>query len=531
MSRFELHEDRFLGPGRAMLTRTLLRTPGFGTHAGLVVPSGAQLDLPERAVQFGTGAFLRGFIDFFIDEANRRGEFNGRIVAIGSTGSGRDARMNEQDGLYTLSSRGLAGGELQVEHRIVGSVSRALSAQRDWAAVLECARNPELQVVFSNTTEVGIALDNDDRDPDAAPPPSFPGKLTRFLVERARAVDYAVEKGVVVVPCELIEDNGEKLREMVLTLAARWKLEPEFAEWLDMGVPFCNTLVDRIVPGAPAPEDAAALAETLGYDDALLTTAESYRLFAIELPTTGGDFAGEGDIGDRLGFTDADSGIVLAHDIAPYRLRKVRMLNGTHTISVCLALLAGCVTVREAVEHEAVGRFMRRALLDEIVPATEVPGGAQFARDVLERFANPYIRHALVDITLQGTTKMRVRVVPSIVDYAARHGRAPASLALGFAAFLVYMRGDAAVARRAAGERVPADDHADEVRAFWRDSDGSAASLAAVARRACSAKSLWGADLTTVPGYLDAVTDALIRIQRDGILAALEVPSSARQLQ
>jgi len=505
-----------------MLTRALLRTPGFGTRAGLIVPSEQQLALPERAVQFGTGAFLRGFIDFFVDEANRRGEFNGRIVAIGSTGSGRDARINDQDGLYTLSSRGLAGGELQVEHRVVGSVSRALSAQRDWNAVLECARNPELRVVFSNTTEVGIALDNDDRDPEAAPPPSFPGKLTRFLLERARAVEFDVEKGVVVVPCELIEDNGDTLREMVLTLAARWKVEPEFAEWLDMGVPFCNTLVDRIVPGAPPPDEAAALAGTLGYDDAMLTTAESYRLFAIELPTTGGDFGGEVDISARLGFTNADRGIILAHDIAPFRLRKVRMLNGTHTISVSLALLAGCTTVREAVEHEAVGRFIRRALLDEIVAATEVPGGEQFARDVLDRFANPYIRHALIDITLQGTMKMRVRVVPSIVDFARRTGRTPASLAFGFAAFLRYVRGDATDARRAARERVPADDHADDVRAFWRDSSGAPASIAAVAKRACAATQLWGADLTAVPGFLDAVTEDLIRIQRDGVVAALD---------
>jgi len=508
--------------GLPMLSRALLRTPGFGAGARLVMPDERMLDLPERAVQFGTGAFLRGFIDFFVDEANRRGEFNGRIVAIGSTGSGRDARINDQDGLYTLSSRGIVGGELQVEHRIVGSVSRALSAQRDWDAVLECARNPELRVIFSNTTEVGIALDNDDRDPDASPPPSFPGKLTRFLLERARAVEFDVEKGVVVVPCELIEDNGDKLREMVLTLAARWRVEPEFAEWLDMGVPFCNTLVDRIVPGAPAPEEAATLAQTSGYDDAMLTTAESYRLFAIELPTTGGDFGGEVDISARLGFTNADAGIILAHDIAPFRLRKVRMLNGTHTISVPLALLAGCTTVREAVEHPAVGRFIRRALLDEIVEATEVPGGAQFARDVLDRFANPYIRHALVDITLQGTMKMRVRVVPSIVEFAARTGRTPASLAFGFAGFLFYMRGDAADARRAAGERIPADDHADEVRAFWRGSDGSASSLAAVAKRACSATSVWGTDLTAVPGFLDAVTEDLIRIQRDGAVAALD---------
>lgn len=499
---------------RPRLSRALLRTDDFVRRGDLIVPREAQLELPERIVQFGTGAFLRGFIDFFVDEANRRGELNGRIVAVGSTDSGRDSRINDQDGLYTLSSRGIVGGELRVEHRIVGSLSRALSARRDWAAVLECARNPDLRLVFSNTTEVGITLDNSDRDPEAAPPPSFPGKLTRFLLERARAVDFDVEQGVVVVPCELIEDNGDKLREMVLTLASRWKLEPEFAEWLDMGVPFCNTLVDRIVPGAPAPEEAASLAATLGYTDALLTTAEPYRLFAIELPTTGGDFGGEGDISQRLGFTEADSGIVLAHDIAPYRLRKVRLLNGTHTIAVPLALLAGCETVRDAVEDAVVGQFIRRALLDEIVPSTGAPGAAEFAREVLDRFANPYIRHALLDITLQQTTKMRVRVVPSIIELAARTGRTPRALAFGFAAFLVYMRRDGAARR--------ADDHAAEVRAFWGDGGDMPDAIAAVAERACAAVGLWGADLRAVPGFLTAVTEALTRILRDGVLAALD---------
>jgi tagaturonate reductase len=503
-------------PTLPTLDRALVRSSALSTGANVVVPTEAQLGLPERAVQFGTGAFLRGFIDFFVDEANRRGEFNGRIVAIGSTGSGRDARINDQDGLYTLSSRGIVDGALAVEHRIVGSVSRALSAQGDWSAVLDCARNPELRVVFSNTTEVGIALDESDTDPEAAPPRSFPGKLTRFLFERARSFDYDVAKGVLVVPCELIENNGDRLCEIVLTLAKRWALDARFASWLERAVPFCNTLVDRIVPGAPAADEKAALENTLGYADAMLTTAEQYRLFAIEQPRGGADIA------ERLGFAGADDGIIIADDIAPYRLRKVRMLNGTHTIMVSLALLAGCATVRDALEHEAVGRFIRRALLDEIVPATEVPGGAQFARDVLERFANPYIRHSLIDITLQGTMKMRVRVVPSIIQFAARTGRTPASLAFGFAAFLSYMRDADAHTKARAGGHAPPDDHAAAVRAFWRDADGSTASTTLIADRICSDLSLWGSDLRGVPGFLDAVTDDLLRIQRDGILAALD---------
>ncbi|MFL5562069.1 MAG: tagaturonate reductase [Gemmatimonadaceae bacterium] len=498
------------------LDRQLLRTPGLRARAGVVVPDATLLDMPERVVQFGTGAFLRGFIDFFIDEANRRGEFNGRIVAVGSTGSGRDSRINDQDGLYTLSSRGIVDGELQVEHRIIGSVSRALSAQSDWSAVLECARNPELRLVVSNTTEVGITLDDRDSDPEAAPPRSFPGKLARFLFERARTFDFDAAKGVIVIPCELIEDNGDRLRDIVLTLATRWNLDARFARWIDESAGFCNTLVDRIVPGAPAADEAAALATTLGYDDAMLTTAEAYRLFAIERPANSGDFAA------RIGFAGADPGIIVADDIAPYRLRKVRLLNGTHTIAVSLALLARCQTVREALEHEAVGRFIRRALLDEIVPSVEVPGAAQFARDVLDRFANPYIRHALIDITLQGTMKMRVRVVPSIIELAERTGRTPVSLAFGFAAFLHFMRGETHEARRAAGERVPPDDHAGEIRAHWRDCDDSPSAIARVADAICGDVGLWGTDLRTVPGFADVVSEDLIRIQRDGVVAALD---------
>ena len=498
------------------LNRALLRSPDFRDRAKVIAPTDAQLELPERAVQFGTGGFLRGFIDFFIDEANRRGEFHGRIVAIGSTGSGRDARINDQDGLYTLSSRGLVDGTLAVEHRIVGSVSRALSAQGEWGAALECARNPELRIVFSNTTEVGIALDESDTDPEAVPPRSFPAKLARFLFERARTFGYDVAKGVVIVPCELIEHNGDGLREIVLALATRWKLDARFARWIEQAVPFCNTLVDRIVPGAPPPDEARKLAETLGYEDAMLTTAEPYRLFAIEQPR------GVADIRERLGFTRADDGIIVTDDIAPYRLRKVRMLNGTHTTMVSLALLAGCATVRDALEHELVGQFIRRVLLDEIVVATEVPEGAEFAHEVLERFANPYIRHALIDITLQGTMKMRVRVIPSIVEYAERTGRVPASLAFGFAAFLSRMRESDANVPSSAGARIPADDHAAELRAYWRDGDGSTAATTLVAERICGDVALWGVDLRAVPRFLDTVTEDLIRIQRDGVIAALE---------
>ena len=497
------------------LTKSLVREGS--ARGGVLLPAPALLELPERVVQFGTGAFLRGFVEYFIDEANRKGMFGGRIVAVSSTGSGRDARINDQDGLYTLVARGIASGEPREERRIVASVSRALSAQSEWDEVLALARSTELRLVVSNTTEVGIVLDESD-SAESSPPRSFPAKLARLLAERGRAFGHAAEAGVVVIPCELIESNGDQLREIVLAHARRWGME-ESARWIEESVTFCNTLVDRIVPGAPAPEDAAALRDALGYDDAMLTTAETYRLFAIERPKTARGAAAL----DALGVTRADAGIIVADDIAPYRERKVRLLNGTHTIMVPLALLHGCATVREAVEHEGVGRFVRRVLLDEIAPSTNAPGVEEFTRDVLDRFANPYIRHALIDITLQGTMKMRVRIVPLVARYAARTGRVPASIAFGFAAYLLFMRGDVQLARRNAGERVPADDHAEALRALWARHGGeSGAGIARLVDDACGDESLWGTDLRRVAGFAAAVTESLTRMVHDGVPAALE---------
>jgi tagaturonate reductase len=499
-----------------LLTRDLVASSTFAAHGGVVVPAAELLDLPEKAVQFGTGAFLRGFVGYFVDEANRRGRFNGRIVAVGSTGSGRDQRVNDQDGLYTLIIRGIEGGAPREEFRVIGSVSRALSAVTEWERVLECAREPQLEVVFSNTTEVGIAVDKRDVDPTATPPRSFPGKLTRFLYERACEFSFGWSKGVVVVPCELIENNGDRLREIVLETAARWGLGGAFLHWVEEAVLFCNTLVDRIVPGAPSADDADRLRDLLGYRDELLTTCETYRLFAIE---------GDDQLRTRLGFTEGvDPGVRVVRDVSPYRERKVRVLNGAHTIAAPAALLCGCETVREALDDPLVGRFVRRTIHDEIVPSLDLPGVDAYARGVLDRFANPFIRHALVDITLQATMKMRVRVVPSIVSFSERTGRPPAALAFGFAAYLLFMRGDYQAERRRAGLSVPPDDHGESVAAAWAalGDDDSDEALGAFVAAVCADTSLWGADLADVPGFVAAVRDALIRIHRVGVPAALE---------
>jgi tagaturonate reductase len=303
------------------------------------------------------------------------------------------------------------------------------------------------------------------------------------------------------------------LKEIVLTLADRWRLEPAFARWVEAAVPFCNTLVDRIVPGAPTEDEAERLQRELGYRDALLTTSEVYRSFVIEP---------NGVPPERLRFAGADAGIVLTSDAAPYRERKVRLLNGGHTATAAVALLAGCTTVREAVEHELVGPFLCRVVFDEIVPGLDAPGAAEFARAVLDRFANPFIRHALFDITLQGTMKMRVRVVPSILRHAERTGTVPEGLALGFAAHLLFLRGELQESRRRAGLPVPPDDAGGPLRERWAAlPDESEASIAMLARTSCADADVWGADLTLVPGFAGAVGAHLVRVLRDGMPAAL----------
>lgn len=473
------------------------------------------VELPERAVQFGTGALLRGLVDAMLDDANRAGLFNGRVVAIGSTGSGRDQQLNRQDGLFTLLVR---GGPVQ--HRIVvSSISRAICASDEWETVLKCSRNPHLEVIFSNTTEVGIALDESDiRDGNdaeraAIAPRSFPAKLARFLIERARAFDSSPERAVVVIPCELIDRNGDTLRELVLRLASEWTVDVAVRRWLEASVRFCNTLVDRIVPGSPSQLEHARLERELGYHDALLTVCEPYRLLAIE---------GDAELRARLSFARPEFGVMVVDDITPYRDRKVRLLNGAHTVVAPLALLAGCKTVRDAVEHEYVGPFLRRALLEELVPAVEVAGADAFALEVLERFANPHVEHRLRDITLHGGTKVRVRLVPAIQSYLARNGRAASSLALGLAAYVVYA-GQVESFDTPDERNGTRDEVGERVRLRWNEAAAFAQSDDGVkefAREICADAQLWGSRLDS-NGFSDCVAEHLVRLVRRGAVAAL----------
>ena len=515
-------------PERPQLNRELILSDEQQRRDDLRIPPPEVFDLPETILQFGTGAFLRGFADFFVDRANRQaletGEGGGRVVIVGSTGSPRVDLLNDQDGLYTLSVQGLSEGEAVQRRQVIAAVSRAISSVTDWSDVLALAERDALELIVSNTTEVGITFNEDDADAedplDLDPPESFPGKLTAFLYRRAETFDYDEDAGVVVLPCELVEDNGDELRGLVLQLAERWDFGDRFAEWLRANCPFPNTLVDRIVPGTPEGEKRAAHDEALGYDDDLLIEAETYRLWAVE---------GDDALRQRLPFAEEDfaeadggaEGIVVTPDIEPFRQRKVRILNGAHTSGVPAAYLCGNGTIYEAMQDEPASGFFETVMRNEIVPSLDVDSDSaeRFAGAVLDRFRNPYLEHRLLDITLHHTTKIKTRVVPTIRRYHQKTGEVPASVALGVACYLLLAR------ESEGGERFTIEDeHADFFAGLWDGLDEDRArSIKAVADVACEAERFWGASLDELaPGFSEEVARHLQRLVSDGPRETIE---------
>lgn len=483
-------------------------------HALSAHSPGAMRTFPERAVQFGTGAFLRGFVDAFIDAANRRGEFNGRVLAVGSTGSGRDRAFEDQDCLYTLCVRGISNGSPIDERRIIASVSRALSATTEWPKVLEVARDPNVRIAFSNTTESGLVLASRDVGHEGVPH-SFPAKLTRYLYERATTFDYAAAAAMIVVPCELVENNGTKLSALVHEQAARWSFDSRFTEWVSAHVKFCNTLVDRIVPGTPDAAEHERMATELGYNDALLTVAEPYALFAIE---------GDDTVAAQLGFIDPDGLIRVVPDVAPYRERKLRLLNGTHTAMAALGLILDIRTVHDAMQSPVLAPWIRTLAFAHIAPALDVPDATAFADAVMQRFANPRVQHRLTDIASQGTLKWKTRLLPVLRHIATETGSLDAALVLTLAAQL-YSAHPAERARRAADGVATYTDHlGDEVHAHWlRHASSETAEIAAFTRDVLADETIWSSDLRDIAGLEAALTDTLSRMQRDGAAALVSL--------
>ncbi|HEX8329993.1 MAG TPA: tagaturonate reductase [Hymenobacter sp.] len=477
-------------------------------------PTPALFDLPEKVLQFGTGVLLRGLPDFMIDEANRQGVFNGRVVVVKSTDGGDATAFERQDGLYTVCVRGVDDGKPVDENVVCASISRVLSAKSQWAEVLEFAKSPDLQVVISNTTEVGIQLVNEDIH--LAPPQSFPGKLLAVLHARFEAFKGDVNCGLVIVPTELIPDNGRKLEAIVLELAHRNDLGSEFIDWLEAANHFCNTLVDRIVPGRPEPAVYAQLQQDLGYQDELLTVAEAYSLWAIE----GGE-----RVREVLSFHSVAAGVVIKPDITLFRELKLRLLNGTHTLSYALAHLMGCTTVREGLENENLARFIHNLMLADLLPGipltVDEKVGQRFGMQVLDRFRNPFLEHRWLAIAMQGTAKMQMRNVPTLLHYYQQHKAIPHYMALGFAAYLLFMRNTASAPGVGQGEAngesyTIQDDRAGYFAELWTRLAPQDVAAAALRNTA-----LWGHDLTRLPGFADKVNQYLEQLLEEGAPATL----------
>lgn len=381
---------------------------------------------PERVLQFGTGMLLRALVDAAVDGANRAGAFGGRIVVVQSTPHDVSARLNRQRGLFTLVERGLEHNAPVERTRLIGSISRALVADAEWQAVRDVAVSPGLRVIVSNVTEAGFRLDEPEPPGSLV---SFPAKLVDLLY--ARFTHLPDGPRVYVIPTELIPDNGPVLAGMVDRLVDRLSRPEEFRAWLAQRVRFCSSLVDRIVTGAPDAASVGELESRLGYSDALWTVAEQHALWAIEADPV--------ELEEAFAIAGAPS-VVVDPDISLYRERKLRLLNGTHTVTAPLALLAGVPTVREAVQHPLLGRFMQRVLFEEIPAGTTLDprDATAYAGTVLERFRNPWLSHQWQVIATNQAAKFRLRVVPTIQRYVTQRQRIPRGLALGTAAFLRF---------------------------------------------------------------------------------------------
>ncbi|GAB3634961.1 tagaturonate reductase [Hymenobacter arcticus] len=497
----------------SILSEELVRTQAAGTTVELPAP--ALFVLPEKVLQFGTGVLLRGLPDFLIDQANRQGIFNGRVVVVKSTDGGDAAAFARQDNLYTVCVRGVQDEQLVSQNVVCAGISRVLSAKSEWAAVLDFATSPDLQIVLSNTTEVGIVLDETD-DVRATPPRSFPGKLLAVLLARYEAFAGAADKGLVIVPTELVPDNGTKLRDILRELAEQQVPDSGFLAWLENANTVCNSLVDRIVPGRPDAAAQATLSQELGYDDELLTMSEVYLLWAIE---------GDERVRNILSFQQVHTGVVVQPDITQHRELKLRLLNGTHSLACGLAVLAGMPTVREAMEDEYLLTYIHQLMLADLLPGIPYPidekTGQRFGMQVLDRFRNPAVEHRWLAITLNYSAKLRMRVVPDLLHYYGRFGAVPQYVALGFAAYLLFMRGTRQAGSAWHGETqgqeyLIQDEQAGYFADLWQHQ--SAANLVQIV---LGNAALWGTDLTALPSFAEAVTRYLAQLQQEGAAATL----------
>ncbi|MFP2421227.1 tagaturonate reductase [Pseudescherichia vulneris] len=466
---------------------------------------------PERIIQFGEGNFLRAFVDWQIDLLNQHTDLNAGVVIVRPIDSDFPPSLSTQDGLYTTIIRGLnEQGEAVSDARLIRSVNREISAYADYQEFLKLAHNPAMRFVFSNTTEAGISYHAGDKFEDA-PAVSYPAKLTRLLFERYSHFNGAADKGWVIIPCELIDYNGDALRELVLRYAHEWALPAAFITWLNTANAFCSTLVDRIVTGYPR-DEAASLEAELGYKDGFLDTAEHFYLFVIQGPKT---------LASELRLDKLSLNVLIVDDIKPYKERKVAILNGAHTALVPVAYHAGLDTVGEAMNDAEVCAFVEKAIYQEIIPVLDLPRDEleSFASAVTGRFRNPYIKHQLLSIALNGMTKFRTRILPQLLAGQAATGKLPARLTFALAALIAFYRAERN------GESYPVQDDAhwmDRFQQLWALHRDKQISTTSLVESVLSVRDHWEQDLTDVHGLVEHVTRDLDSILTKGMREAVK---------
>ncbi len=482
------------------------------------VKVGPLTQFPERILQFGEGAFLRAFVDWMVDEMNSAGKFGGSVVVVQPIAHGMVDMLNGQDGLYTLLLRGIHDDVVITQKQLITAVSRGINPYTEWAGYLATAEQPELRFVISNTTEAGIHYVSEGQPTDKCPT-SFPAKLTAFLYHRFQHFAGAADKGMLIIPCELIDRNGDHLRDIVKRYAAEWALGAEFTAWVDANCPFFNTLVDRIVTGYPRKE-AETLAAELGYLDDMLDTGEIFHLWVIE---------GEKKYAAELPFTEVGLNVLWTDNMEPYRTRKVRILNGAHTMTVLAAYLRGINTVQQCIEDPQINAYMKKGIFDEILPILDLPEQEKhdFAAAVFERFDNPFIKHMLLSISHNSVSKFKVRVLPSILEYLALRGELPRVLTFSLAALIAFYRGTEIVEHAIQGKRGETSyqikDGTAEMEFFtaaWRNYAVDA-DIDGMVQTILGAVKLWGKDLNSVPGLTAHVTSDLRMILVEGIASAI----------
>lgn len=468
---------------------------------------------PIKVVQFGEGNFLRGFVDYMIDIANEQGNFCGDIVLVKPIEFGSLEMFHKQECQYTVSLRGIADGEAKVSNRIVTSVADVVAAYEDYEKYMKLAEIDTLRFVVSNTTEAGIVFDEGDQF-EMNPPKTFPGKLTKFLFHRYQIFQGDKEKGLVMLPVELIDDNGIMLKKCVMQFIEKWGLEEGFKEWIEEACIFTSTLVDRIITGYPREKEQEEW-EKLGYEDHIMVTGEPFALWVIESSK---------DISKEFPLPDAGLPVIFTDNQKPYKQRKVRILNGAHTSFVLASYLAGNNFVKESMEDKDIYNFMKVTIFEEVIPTLDLPKTEleQFAWSVIERFQNPYVKHALLAISLNSVSKWRARCMPSLLKYIENTKKLPSHLTFSLAALMAFYSGseireNALIGYRDGQEYRIMDDR--KVLEFFRDNCQKP--VGEFVRAFISNKDFFGQDLSQIEGLTDSITTYLEDIKENGMRAAL----------